>query len=75
MLKINDNLRIKGNDKVQHTWSLLVEAIISLSPMQTPCLWSLWLDSNPLSKIGMISGRTFSPSFLTTSPSVRAATW
>lgn len=57
-----------------NTISLDVEAMISDSPIQTPCRWSAWSDCNPLSNIGMISGRTLSPSFLTKSPNVLAAT-
>lgn len=57
------------------TMSLLVEAIISDSPIQTPCRWSGWSDSRPFSKMGIISGSTRSPNFLTKSPNVLAATW
>ena len=56
------------------TISRLVEAMISLKPIQTPCLWSGRSESNPFSKIGMISGSTLSPNFRTKSPRVRAAT-
>lgn len=57
------------------TWSLLVEAMISERPMQTPCLWSASSESRPLSRMGIISGSTLSPSFRTKSPNVRAATY
>lgn len=43
--------------------------------MQTPCLSSLFSERRPSSRMGMISGRIFSPSFLTKSPRVRAAIW
>jgi hypothetical protein len=56
------------------TMSLLVEAIISDRPIHTPCRWSGWSDSRPFSRMGMISGSTRSPNFLTKSPNVRAAT-
>ena len=56
------------------TMSLEVETMISLSPTHTPCLLSLSSLSKPFSRIGMISGKTLSPSFLTMSPSVLAAT-
>ncbi len=39
------------------------------------CRWSLRSDSSPFSRIGIISGRTFSPNLRTTSPNVLAATW
>lgn len=58
----------------QLTASLLVDFIISLNPMQTPCLSSLLSDLSPSSRIGMISGRIFSPNFRTRSPNVLAAT-
>ena len=64
--------RSKSN---QCTCSLLVEETISLSPMQTPCLSSLLSLSRPRSSIGIISGKTLSPSLRTRSPRVRAATW
>lgn len=51
-----------------------VEDIISESPTQTPCLFSGISDLRPSSRIGIISGSTLSPSFLTRSPRVRAAT-
>lgn len=56
------------------TISRLVETMISDSPMHTPWRWSDWSDSRPFSRIGMISGKTLSPNFLTRSPRVLAAT-
>ena len=55
------------------TASRLVDFMISLSPMHTPCLSSLLGDLRPSSRMGMISGRIFSPNFRTRSPSVLAA--
>lgn len=57
------------------TISLEVEAIISESPMHTPWRWSACSDCKPLSRIGIISGNTLSPSLRTKSPRVLAATW
>ena len=56
-----------------NTCSLLVEPIISLRPIHTPCLSSFLGLSNPFSNIGIISGNILSPSLRTRSPRVLAA--
>ena len=51
-----------------------VKVMISDRPTQTSCCLSASLDSRPFYRMGMISGGTLFPTFLTWSPRVRAAT-